>query len=368
MKVDKKFFQKGLSLIELMVALAIGLILLLALASLMSVANRSALQRTTSELLDETARQVFSRLEADLYQAGYVDAFQSNLSMSETLNAASLSVLARYARQPSNVSDPAQATSLGKLTNGRVLPIIGCNQEFLTDSLKDAQKDCPNVAPTLRQSLQISYQAVRSKLSGDFSFISSENQERTSNSGGGHSCNGQAATEDNPIVSNRYIISQKAGEIYSSLVCDSNTNNFFDDRTVETREQPVVLGVEQMTFRYLVTATENSNKGERPDLNTMKEGKSVLQYLSAHEVIALPLGWSRIVGIEVCVVVAAEPLDGGRERAIEGVQPTVPSCLRAGGGKDANAPWDSDINRPYGDTRLYRRYLRTISIPNSLYL
>ena len=62
--------QRGTSLLEILVSLSIGLILLMVLASLMVVASNSSKQRSTSELLDETARQVFSRLETDLYRSG----------------------------------------------------------------------------------------------------------------------------------------------------------------------------------------------------------------------------------------------------------------------------------------------------------
>lgn len=366
MKKDK--LQKGLSLIELMVALAIGMILLLALASLMSVANRSALQRTTSELLDETARQVFSRLEADLYQAGYVDAFQNEQSISAMLNVANLEVAARYARQVNNIPDITQATSLGRLTGGRIIPIIGCNQNFVGDNLNNPRDNCVDVAPTNRQAIQISYQAVRNERSQNYSLISNSNQEQLSSSGSAQTCNGQLATAANPIVSNRYNIDQNIGN-YSSLICDSSVSSFNEAEPQQTRVQPIVLGVEQIVFRYLVTAIDNANMGERPDLITTPSGRSVLQYLSANQVNALPLGWASVVGVEVCVVLAAEALEGAREGVIPEVQPMLPNCLRAAGGAAAaNAAWEADIIRPVGDTRLYRRYVRTITIPNSLYL
>ena len=73
--------------------------------------------------------------------------------------------------------------------------------------------------------------------------------------------------------------------------------------------------------------------------------------------------------MEICVVIAAEPLDGGREADIPAVQPNVPGCLRANvGDTNANAAWAADLPRNAGDMRLHRRYVRTILIPNSLHL
>ena len=59
MKSVKK--QKGLSLIELMVAMGLGVLLLMALTTLFITANESSKRRSTSENLDEVARQVMEQ-------------------------------------------------------------------------------------------------------------------------------------------------------------------------------------------------------------------------------------------------------------------------------------------------------------------
>lgn len=372
MRREKIKNEKGISLIELMVALAIGLILLLALASLMWVANQSSLQRTTSELLDETARQVFSRLETDLQQAGYVDSFQDNITVLTTLNAANQKVFARYGRQVNDIADAREATALGVLTSGRISPIVGCNQNFTSDSLEDPLNSCANVAPTVRQALQISYQAIRADGSSGFSQLPKATQENLALSGSNRSCNGQTASNKQPIISNRYFIdSVSAGSVYSNLECDSNISDFAAKTITETRPQPVTLGVEQIVFRYLVTQEDNlTQRGKRANLASTESGRSVFRYLDANAVNAQPLRWASVVGIEVCIVTATEPLEGAREAGIAASQPTIPSCLRApgAGAMSANAAWQADLARPAGDARLYRRYIRTINLPNNLYL
>ena len=68
--------QRGLSLIELMIAMGLGVLLLLGLVTVFMTANQSSKRRSISENLDETARQVISRLEYDLH---YLDAMETSM-------------------------------------------------------------------------------------------------------------------------------------------------------------------------------------------------------------------------------------------------------------------------------------------------
>lgn len=387
--------QRGISLLELMVALAIGLVLLLALSSLMITANRASAQRSTSELLDESARQVFTRLEKDIYHAGYVDSYFDNQILTQSFNISNPNVLARYARQSAYLTDLAQATLLGALTQGSIQPIRGCNNNF-TDDPTVMPAVCNGVgAPTApaRQSLQLAYQSVRftnvanaqvtpDHIANEFSSLPEAPAAgvAAANTPGGRarqSCTALNSDGNNPIILNRYYLDVAGGETYSSLYCDSAVGSFALGGAAATvprggAAQPVTLGVDQVAFRYLMTPANASGAGVRPTGSNVISGRTVETYLHANQVqndaALAPLSWAGVVGVEVCLVVAAEPLDGTREGDIAQVQPTIPNCLRVGNSNTANANFDVDLPRPAGDTRLYRRYTRTISMPNGLNL
>lgn len=361
---SKKKWQGGLSLLELLVSLSIGLILLLALASLMITANRSAQQRSTSEALDEQARQVFSLMETDLYRAGFLDPFTDEETILAAFNLNNAQILAGYTRQAQNIPDAKRATLLGRHTEGQILPLQG----FDDKNPPPAGMKCT----AERQCLQVAYQAIayQAKADGEvakFSSIASAVQEGGSLSGASQGCNGLQAEHNYPIIVNQYEVGVVGGEKYSSLRCSSTKRNFKNVSGGEKVDiQPMVSGVEQLTFRYLVTPPDKTEKDEKVDLSKTISGRSVTELKTAGDVAKVdkennPLEWAAVVGVEICTVVAAEPIDGSRELDIPMVQLKVPTCVRAGDS------WQEKDRLP-DDTRLHRRYVRTISLPNSLYL
>ena len=110
--------QQGISLLEVMISMLIGLILLIALVSLMITATNSSKQRATSELLDEQARQIFTRLENDLYRAGFVDSFTNEETLKQAFDGNNEGTAAGYMRQRSKITNPALVTLLGRNTGG----------------------------------------------------------------------------------------------------------------------------------------------------------------------------------------------------------------------------------------------------------
>ncbi|MDO4777726.1 MAG: PilW family protein [Cardiobacteriaceae bacterium] len=374
---NKQKQQGGLSLLELLVSLSIGLILLLALASLMITANRSAQQRSTSEAMDEQARQVFSLLETDLYRAGFLDPFTDEQTILSVFNLNNVQTLAGYTRQAENINDPARATPLGRRTEGRILPLQGF------DGTASAPAPAGMTCTAERQCIQVAYQAVAFQQAipgsgagssttpapvASFSSVASIAQEEGSLSGAALGCNGVQAKHTHPIIVNQYQVGIATGEKYSSLRCDSSSRNFKnEDGGGKDAAQPVVSGVEQLTFRYLVTPPDNTGKDERVDLSKTISGRSVTGLKTAGEVATVdatsnPLRWAAVVGVEICTVVAAQPADGSKEIDIPTVQPNVPTCI-----KDDKGVW-TEKKRTDGDTRVHRRYVRTINLPNALHL
>lgn len=368
--------QRGLTLLELMVALGIGLVLLLALATLMTVANRSSMSRSSAELMDETARQVFSRLETDFRQAGYVDPFDNNTTLSETFDLSDATRMARYIRQKDHFTsaDKSQLTLMGRLSGGRLQPVKGCS-----GTLDPATGNCTTIPDTPRHSIQVSYQVVSTAApaapANPLAGTARVDREQATSSNALQGCANVNASQDFPIVVNHYFFdSTDMGDTVTAprdLRCDSAISNYqaFQTSAGGRTQVPIQSGVEEMVFRYLVTPTEDTPTSSQVDYANVVSGRSVTEYLSAEQVEALPLGWASVVGVEVCLVIAVQPVDGRKDITMADVQPNVPTCLRDAG-NNADAAFGNDKTRPSNwlDVREYRRYVRTFSLPNTLYL
>lgn len=365
--------QRGLSLIEFMMALLIGLFLLSALIGIFINANDSAKRRSTSERLDEVARQVMNRLEYDLYNAGYIDPFSNATVAQAAFDVANPQIGAIYLRQVANLpADVTQATLLGKATGGAMVPLLGCNNDSYSN-LPDVSRlaNCGSNAYSRRQSIQMSYQnfapaGVESVVNSARSLTLRQQEQDDSFSGAGNDCAGNKIVDLNGFVVNRYSLQNSSG--ITSFGCISSVNN----GTGTQRWQPIVGGVEEMTFRYLMTPPDETPRNEEIDIRRVVSGLSVIDYLPSNMVNdpnTSRLQWAGVVGVEVCLIVAVEPADGKRETAVQLTQTRIPSCER----KDRNAitsdaAFVDDAVRQAGDRRFYKRYLQTISMPNSLYI
>lgn len=362
--------QKGLSLIELMIAMGLGVLLLLALSTIFITAHDSSKRRSTSENLDEVARQVIERLSYDLHKAGYVDPFSSVEAARNTFDVENKTVFAIYSRQKSNLNNKNEATTLGRITKGAVIPLLGCNGDF-NGSTKPSLRElasCNGDDIKLQQSIQVGYQTVAPGIlknketatnppSRSLTFQTEENE---SLSGAGRDCIGrvigQNTTADSGIVVNRYSVRLNDG--IGSFGCASSVGEW----------QGIIEGVQEMTFRYLITPSNNTASDGVVDMKKSTSGLEVSKYLLASKVNDEDLGWANVVGVEVCLVVAVEPMDNTKESSLARTQPMVPTCERKNmNATTAKEEFKDDIKRKKDDFRLYKRYVQIISMPNSLY-
>ena len=366
--------QRGLSLIELMVAMGLGALLLLGLATVFTTANQSSKRRSTAENLHEVARQVMSRLEYDLHNAGYLDPFSSAKAAQASFDVEDPQVLAIYARQAANLTgNLKEATPLGKFTEGKMVPLLGCNGDFsdIKPNL-EALSSCSSGGLRLQQSLQVGYQSfapdsIGDKEKSDISKASPRSlalraqEQDQSLSGAGRDCIGRKVTNKDGLVVNRYSVRATTDGTAKSFGCSSSAGNDW---------QGIIEGVEEMTFRYLVTPINKTQAGEKVDLKEATSGLETLTYLPASKVEQEPLKWASVVGVEVCVIVAVDPLNETREAAFSGVQKKVPTCERKAGldAITANAEFKDEYDRRAGDSRYYKRYVQVITMPNSLYI
>lgn len=374
--------QRGLTIFELLIVMGLGLILLTALSYLMIGANRSSILRVTSELSDETARQVFSQLERNLLQAGYVDPLSNSARVGQSLNTTNNLVLARYARHKSALNaakDNKHTFSLlGSLSNGELMPVVGCGVPFTAAANKWT---CGSNDITAQQALMVSYEAIRPASDMPFTALHNAEQDKGLETGQTMLCHnissnnsvGEVNGKHYSFFQNRFWLGVPNGETQNSVYCGSDVFALNTPGTVEklatknnAAGSPLTGNVEQMTFRYLVTPMNKSDAKELALDNTVSAARSIESYLQAPNVANSDLGWSGVVGVEVCIIVAVENYDNSRDQSMQTVQPDVPNCLRVNNSESAYADFIPNSPRPAGDSRMYRRYVRVLSVPNNI--
>ncbi|UJF25239.1 prepilin-type N-terminal cleavage/methylation domain-containing protein [Suttonella sp. R2A3] len=363
--------QQGFTLIELMVALSLGLVILLALTSVYVTANNVAKQQSVTAQLDETARQVFRRLSNDFRQAGFVDIMDAPTKDGSAGNGSggvNSPIGTRYAAGLlSNANqridkiygksddftapllvDPNQYSAIGYISNSRMMPVQGCDTAFPTSVAFPAGCSGADASST-SQGIRIAYQAV--SVSGKSGLsLRSATQEVLDNTGiasdkGALDCTGSAIPDTaNGFVVNQYELND------GNFRCAGNGGN----------TEPVVQGVEELTFRYLLTAAIPVDKG----VSSSESGRYVADIRPAGEITKanVPLLWSAVVGVEVCLIVAADPPDGTQMASLRQAQNNQrPTCARKN-----DDTFEDNVAMAAGDNRLYRRAVRVFSIPNSL--
>lgn len=327
--------QLGVSLLELIVALAIGLILLLALSSVYMTANQSSKTRSVEESLDEAARQIFERLQQDLNMAGFVDVFDKDNGQNI---AEKIAAIKTY---------DSVGVNLGRLTgkdlngdgqiNGDDLPKSPFETVFQIAAIEGFE----DPAKKLPAKLIIRYQARK---------LNANSKSTLPNTA--FDCNQQEVTQDK-YVENIYTL---AGE---DFVCEGNGG------TRRMPPQPLVNGVDDLEFRYLITEPLDTtdplyNNATVYDSQSGLYAKAMPNtgelWRTVADIRNTELKAHGVTAVRVCVVVGVEPLTGRGNAVVEEFQPTIPRCdgtTRARQAADGR--------------KLYRQYTKVLSIPNALY-
>lgn len=394
-KFTKK--QKGVSLLEMLIAMGIGLLLIMALAILMTTSNKSSAERTLTEMMDESARQVFAKIGYDITMAGYVDTFVDKERVENSLLGED-KIVARFGKfsdeklselsiSGANWENANRYSLLGYLSNNKVIPVFGCGTKLNDDGT------CPNPNPTTQQSIRLSHEVIRPEIGGatppPFPSLSSLRQEKDSRSDATGSCNGEALLDNNSastysVIANTYFLKKPTNEKDTGLSCYSarwQLKKPTEDAVPEkapnlaaNQNAPAVSNIDQMVFRYLVTSANGENKIEiKNETGAARNTKSYLQPNSVQDANKNPLGWSAVTGVEVCLVVAMEQTSDAAKSSkiiddLAQVQPIIPSCLRKNNGEESYSEFQDGTARSSGDNKFYRRYVRTFSISNNLNL
>jgi type IV pilus assembly protein PilW len=346
--------HKGVSLVEVLVGLAIGLVILIAVGTAYLNSTNTARQRENQAELNDPARVVMQMLRRDISMAGYVDILDMD-SIGST-QAASLFISGNaiadniYRRVPAGA--PIEAP-MGQFFPG-LMPVFGCDGAMNSNPATIAAAAttvlaCGAANPT-RQTLQVAYQAIPSGTP----FAITGLLPQSPVTGEGRDCSQQtlpatAAAHGGKFVINRYFVQASPGDGINELYCFGSGG---------VNAQPIARGVEEFVLRY-----QTAINGVAPPIGTppTAAGAGQAQYVDAATVAASALGWANVTAVEVCIVSATAVSGGVAAQGTTVLQTTRPTCARA-----ANGSFAANIPRVAGDARLWKRFTSVVSARNAV--
>lgn len=427
--------QKGLTLLELIVSLTIGLFLLLAMALTYNIGFRVSQQVSDISNLHNNARAIFERIGRDLSMAGYVDLMDRPFKIDEpdsttfkdfndnqcltfppnssyathTLDFSKDNVVRMYSRavddKTSTDIDRNRLNTIGLISCGQMMPVVGCDGDFsrqqpsaralLPDNESDFARLCrnipynpasqDNVKRAINSQIQIAYQAQ--SVSSNNDKISLRQGSTHQNDGTGIvfdsgtnlnalDCAGNPiANNQNGFVVNRYRFSLANGADIARgdtgrLECSGNgALGAGNNQYIE-----IANNIREFKIRYRLGAHEKDDTELQKSrtsalVQTNRIASELNRSLTANAAghSAIPdtdLGWSRVVGVEVCLVVAAEPTDGIIPSNLAESQELIPTCVRDVTNRELYA---ASTRRDPNDKKYYLRLTKTFSIPNSIF-
>jgi type IV pilus assembly protein PilW len=270
--------QHGFSLVELMVAVTIGLMLTLAVASLFVVNKRTFRTQDDASRLEESSRAAFDILGYHIRLAGFVDASDDPNMIGTLLNAS------WNQNRKTNPDLVAQFFGAAAPYVG-LTAIRGCDGTF--DSTTAVAPACTAGAV---DSIMVAYQArpstvgaattVRTTLNAYQDTLGAYNAA-TGQGGdcGGLDVAGATANPSGPLAINRFYLDAAT----QRLMCIGNGD--------PTKPRPIAEGVEAMQILYGIVPTAASTT--QPDAFAGR-------YVTAANVT----NWAQVLAVRVCLQIA----------------------------------------------------------------
>lgn len=404
-----------MTLVELMISAALGLILLLGISSIF-VMSLKVSNRTKGQIsLDNQANAVLERIRADVYRAGYLDVttarnvdnlFQGKKDMF-------FGSIVRYYDTEVPMQYYDYMASPFSLVTGGAFGIFGCDGKWAGVVLRDGTPNPAAVAAEVARRVKRDMQAktvaaldtgrydesifnpkamVRNYFTcdegtgkqGEDSIMlgyqiksaqmkyldESKPEDLTQNTvfsstinspneftGEGYDCEGVKAPdgEENLFVFNSYYLTEKG------LYCKGSFGN---------RGVLISPAVKHLNFRYRLSFSGLLESGKSS--TSKASGSTGTGYTSAEWInfrsqdraafVELIPNWNYVTAVEVCLVMAGEGLDGSNDRTASIDQVKIPTC----DWNPATASYQY-VDRDAGDTDLYKRYIATYTVPNLVY-
>ncbi len=322
--------QTGYTLIELMVAMVIGLIISAGAAALFANTILSTRTLTNASQIQEAGTQISQLLTRHLRMAGYVDWLSSTTIFNELGNADNAAAYNLGAGQTPSMFQRAFAAQLGQSPNDVAMPIQGCegphaNPAILTDS------NCGTVK-NVEQSLTVAYQ-----VASDPDMDSAPSVRRWSRLlsslpfsnalGMAGDCNNQSTPA--LFAVNRFYLNSN-----NELVCMGSGG---------TAPQPFASNIEQFVVFYGTSDTAN------PAFNS--NDAQVSRYQTATQ-IAANNAWGQVISVRVCFVVMGEA--NSAAIATAGTTINRPDCL-------------GNPLKLLPDRRLRQTFTNTVALRNNIH-
>ncbi|MFZ6780018.1 PilW family protein [Undibacterium sp. Ji83W] len=317
----------GFSILELMIALTIGLVMTAAVTSLYIANTRSFKYQDSDSRQQETMRAAMEVLGYHIRLAGFVDSVNNPGTRQNLLQPANKSWLSK--------SDPARTNSdlltmyfgnAPEYSSGanRVHGIMGCKGLFTAsaDPLKIANWTCTTSGPS---ALTVAYQVLDSgegtaagmvqaaSAAIDTMSVYDANTGRGADCGG-NDVNSATASPKGPLAINQFYVDVTS----KRLMCIGNGD--------PTKPKPIAEGVEDMYILYGIAPLVVST--------TVPGDSAVAQYVTADNVT----DWSRVLSVRVCLQTVS---------TAKNVSPGVTNYVNCKG-----------VNTPLPDL-LYRQVART---------
>jgi type IV pilus assembly protein PilW len=354
MKYSPYYLSKGYSLIELMVAMALGLLLIAAVLSVFIGFTQTNKQFDGRAQITDSARIVFDYLRRDFAQVGFVDMADPAISrwfFSEVGDDTQTNIYLQNASR-------TLVAPLERLWPG-MWPVFGCDGAIsntpsalaepatFAPSVARASLTCSSSNDPLNAVLQIAYQARRISANASLSALTT--------TGVSKDC-GQFELSTRFIAINQYYLVAKNGEKTKTFTCKGPSG----------KEVGLAEGIQEFALRYMMN--RGSMNWPLPgDAGYRGQGAELSQgYLRQSNVNGSQAAsnWPRVSAVEVCIIAAEAAPDAKTGNTdVAQLQTSRPTCAR----DDTTGQFSANIAREKGDQRTYYRYVQMFVIDNAIF-
>lgn len=275
----KKPNARGRSLVEIMIALTIGMVILIAVSSLF-IGNRQTFRANDDKTrLDEEGRLALNMMALHIRMAGYGAMLSPLESHSNEQNEVLSSLYTTYANPGSGIAENAiRGCANGFIDTGASVMGIGCQPGTLSDSFL-VRYDVDQNIVALSGALPTDCLGSNVILSPPIPAIP-----------------GRSGSQGFFRVENRFFVQNNPNTGNPELYCRGNGNTPPDAPFVNAA-QPIAENVESMKITYGLSP-DRVELLTNPDANS----QTINQYLTA-DLMLDPTMWNRVVSVRLCIVV-----------------------------------------------------------------
>ncbi|MFZ6767720.1 PilW family protein [Undibacterium sp. Di26W] len=289
--------EDGFSILELMIAMSIGLVMSAAVVSLYVANTQSFKYQDSDARQQETMRAAMDVLGYHIRLAGFVDAVNNPGTRQNLLQPANKDWLSKT--DPNRTNSDLLSMYFGQSPEyssgaNKIHGVMGCKGLFTTsgDPLQLSNWTCASATATSPSSLTVAYQVLNSDVGANAGAVlpaaaaidTMSAYDANTGKGsdcGGNNVNGATASPAGPLAINRFYVDVAS----KRLMCIGNGD--------PSKPKAIAEGVEDMYILYGVAPATVSL--------TVPGDSAVAQYVTADSVA----DWSRVLSVRVCLQTVA---------------------------------------------------------------